>query len=409
MTRLASARRAVSALLGLLLLAGSIGASAQAPWFVYLFDTGAQALVRVGADGAQTTLPLGMAPNEATSAFDMSFSPDGARVAFCALNYGDNTAPPTATLIVRDLAAQADLLRQPLGAALGCRATYRTDGAFLALSLVHHLPGDPAAAPDEPVWELRVLDAASGSAIGQLRADGPEATAAGLGASGAILPVVRRFEGAELIFAALPFAAGGPSAVPAWRWRVDTASLTQAEPWGSLQLDALPGAEIAWTASDPNRPAGQPPGPLPPDNVARVMDAAGQTQTVFASPDWLLIGARFIDDGRRLALQLVAPFDPSAVEVSTPTRWIAVDRSGALTELTSTASYAQLAGVPGGYVVLQAFTPEGGGAPTYTLDYNTGGQISTLWTAPGSASAYDLAYATPIVRAADLPPFTGLP
>jgi hypothetical protein len=68
-----------------------------------------------------------------------------------------------------------------------------------------------------------------------------------------------------------------------------------------------------------------------------------------------------------------------------------------------------LAGVPGGYVVLQAFTPEGGGAPTYTLDFNTGGQISTLWTMPGSASAYDLAYASPMGRAADLPPFAGLP
>ena len=99
MTRFAVARHAACALVGLLLLTGGVPLLAQGNWFVYLFDTGTQALVRVGSDGAQSTLPLGLAQNEAASAFDMSFSPDGGRVAFCAMNYGDGTQTPAATLI----------------------------------------------------------------------------------------------------------------------------------------------------------------------------------------------------------------------------------------------------------------------------------------------------------------------
>jgi hypothetical protein len=259
-----------------------------------------------------------------------------------------------------------------------------------------------------PAWELRVVDPGSGNAIATLRADGPEAAAAGLTNVQTLLPAVRRFDGAELIFAAVPFAAGGPGAVPAFSWRVDTATLAPADPWGNLQLDSLPGGEFAWAATDPARPAGQPPGPLPAHNIAVVRDAAGQ-RTVFTTPDWLIIGAAFVDDGQRLALQLVASFNEAASETATPTRWVSVDRGGAVTELTSAAGYAQLAGAPGGYVVLQALTPEGGGAPTYTLDYNAGGQIRTLWAAPNSATAYDLAYAPPMPPAAGLPPFAGLP
>ncbi len=382
------ARRAALAVGCALLLWLAMGVQAQAAWAVYLLDTGAQALVRVSSDGAQTTLPLGLAPGEYVSAYDMSFSPDGTRVALCPVNYGDGSAAPTAALLVRDLAAQTDLLRQELGPALGCRATWRADGAFLALGIVHYLPESGVVMEGVPAWELRVVDPGSGNAIATLRADGPEAAAAGLANVQTLLPAVRRFDGAELIFAAVPFAAGGPGAVPAFSWR--------------------PGGEFAWAATDPARPAGQPPGPLPAHNIAVVRDAAGQ-RTVFTTPDWLIIGAAFVDDGQRLALQLVAPFNEAASETATPTRWVSVDRGGAVTELTSAAGYAQLAGAPGGYIVLQAFTPEGGGAPTYTLDYNAGGQIRTLWAAPNSATAYDLAYAPPMPPAAGLPPFAGLP
>ena len=401
-------RRAVLILFCLALLALTMPVGAQAPWSVYLLDTGTQALLRVGADGSQTTIPLGLGPGDYLSAYDISFSPDGTKAALCPVNYGDEATPPKATLIILDLTTQTQTLRTDLGPALGCRATYRSDGSFIALGLVHYLPGDVQAVPDLPAWELRVVEPALGGTIAQLRADGPEAAAAGLASNPPVLPVVRRFDGAELVFAAMPFATGGPGVVPAFSWRVDAAALTPAEPWGNLQIDAIPGADIAWAAADPTRPAGQPPGPLPANNVALVRDSSGQIRPVFASPDWLLIGTRFIDDGRRLALQLVAPMDPAATDARVPTRWIAVDRSGAVEELTGTASYAQLAGAPGGYVVLQAFTPDGG-LPTYTLDYNAGGQIQTLWAAESSASAFDLAWAPPVTAGAGLPPFAAIP
>ncbi len=405
------ARRAALILACALLLTTVSGVFAQAPWSVYLFDTAARALVRVNSDGSQSVYPLGLPENAFASAFDIDFSPDGTHVALCPVDYGSSTgAPPSAQLIVRDIAAQTDTLRVDLGPALGCRVSYRADGAFLALGIVRYIPGAGQAVPDLPAWELRVVEPTTGGTIASLTSDGPEAAAAGLAANPPVLPLVRRFDGAELIFAALPFTTGGPGVVPAFSWRVDAAALTPVEPWGHLHIDALPGAELTWNANDAARPAGQPPGALPADNVARWQDASAQPRTVFASPDWLLIDTRFIDDGQRLALQLVAPFDAAhPEELGYPTRWIAVDRAGAVEELTSASSYAQVRGVPGGYVVLQVFSPEGGGPATYTLDYNSGGQIRTLWAQQVQNTAYDLAWSPPMTLAPSLPPFTALP
>lgn len=403
------ARRAALVVLCLLALGLAAGVQAQSPWAAYLLDTGAQALVRVSADGSQTVQPLGLNPGEYVSAFDLGFSPDGTKVALCPVNYGDGSTAPTARLIVRDLNAQTDLLQQDLGPALGCRATYRSDGAFVALGIVHYLPESGSPDPALPVWELRVVEPGSGGTIALLRSDGPEAAAAGLASATPILPLVRRFEGAELTFAALPYTTGDSGAVPGLSWRVDAAALAPVEPWGNPQLDVLPAGEFAWIAHDPARPAGLAPGPLPASNVAQVREASGQTSTVFASPDWLLIGARFVDDGRRLALHLTAPFNPDSTDAGTPSRWVAVDRSGAVQDLTSAAGYAQVQSAPGGYVVLQSFAPEGGGAPTYTLDYVAGGQISTLWAAPSAATAYELAWTPPVTPVEGLPPFAALP
>lgn len=393
-----------------LLLSVASQALGQPPWAVYLLDTNAQTLVRVSSDGSQTAYPLGLPENAYISAFDIGFSPDGTRVALCPINYGSADTAPSAQLIVRDIAAQADVMRIDLGPALGCRASYRSDGAFLALGIVHYIPGDVQAVPDLPAWELRVVEPGAGGTIAVLRSDGPEATAAGLSANPPLLPLVRRFEGAELIFAALPFTTGGPGVVPAFSWRVDAAALTPAEPWGQLQFDALAGGDLAWNTADIGRPSGQPPGSMPANNVTRWQDASAQPHTIFTSPDWLLLDVRFIDDGARLALQLVAPFDASQPEDSGyATRWIAISRAGAAEDLTGTASYAQVRGVPGGYVVLQAFAPGGSGSAVYTLDYNSGGQIRTLWNTEAQSTSYDLAWAPPLSPAHGLPPFAALP
>ena len=406
MTVSSPVRHAALILLCLLTLTVSAGVQGQAPWAVYLLDSGAQALLRVHSDGTQAVLPLGLNPGEYVSAFDIGLSPDGSKAALCPVQYGDGTTTPTAALVVRDLASQTTVLRQELGPALGCRATYRSDGAFVALGMVHYLPGAAPPADGLPVWELRVVEPAAGGTIASLRSDGPEAAAAGLSPSDPILPLVRRFEGAEVILAALPYTTGETGPVPGLSWRVDAAALTPIEPWGNLQLDTLSNGEFAWAAADPARPAGQPPGPMPAYNVVRLRDATGQTRTIFASPDWLLMGVRFIDDGQRLALHLAAPF---TAESSTPSGWVAVDRSGAVQELTSAAGYAQVQSAPGGHVVLQSFAPQDGGAPTYTLDYVAGGQISTLWAAPSTSSAYELVWSPPVTPAAGLAPFPAIP
>src|SRR5690349_5523482 len=100
-------------ILGLLVFASMAltPALAQDAWSVYLFNGHSGELVRVNGDGTQAVSGLGLDQNAYVSSFDMAFTRDGARLAFCATTYpqaadGSASAQPTAKFYLRDIAAQ---------------------------------------------------------------------------------------------------------------------------------------------------------------------------------------------------------------------------------------------------------------------------------------------------------------
>jgi hypothetical protein len=381
---------------------------------IYLFNSLSSSLLALNADGTQTEYPLPVPPNAYVSPYDMSFTGDGTRVAYCPVDFGmmnpDGTTPtpPNAHLIVRDLPSQTELLNLDLGAAVGCRVTYRDDGAFLAVGIVRSLSADPAASAGQ-TWELLILEPTTGGVLARLDAANPAASGIAIPATGTFMPQVRGFNGANVTFAVLPYATGGIGQTPAYTWAIDSNTLLNADVWGNLASDSLPATgEIAWLAQDEGLPASEPSGPFPPFNVVRVGDAAGAARNVFHSPDWTLIEARFIDDGRRIALQELAPADPTRdPNAPIPARWIAVDRAANAAVLSTSGGYAQVRPAAGGYIILQT-SPD---AAFSTLDYVSAadGAITTLWTSAQMSSpvAWEIAWTQPITPASGLPPFAG--
>src|SRR5215510_3214629 len=81
---------------------------AQDQWAVYLYNGNAGQLLRVNPDGSQTMLALGLEPNVFIGGFDMAFTRDGARMAYCSVAYplptdGSVPPPPAAKFILRDI------------------------------------------------------------------------------------------------------------------------------------------------------------------------------------------------------------------------------------------------------------------------------------------------------------------
>jgi hypothetical protein len=202
------------------------------------------------------------------------------------------------------------------------------------------------------------------------------------------------------------------ASVPGFLWSIDAGTLAPADPWGSMALDWLPATgELAWLAEDPSRPSAEPSGPLPRYNVVRFQDASGQ-RVIYSVADWTLIDARFIDDGARLAVQMMAPANPDRPpEAPIPARWVAIDRAGQVAELQTIEGYSQLRSAPGGYVLLQG-SRAGDGSSAYTLDFVNAadGAITTLWAQTAAAdqpSAWELAWTLPSSAQNVLPAFAG--
>jgi len=391
--------------------------SAQTPPIAYLYDGITSRLLPISVSGAGEPLALPLPENSYASAFDMSFTGNGSRVAYCPINYGianpdgSSASPPNARLLVRDLATSTTTLDLDLGAAIGCRPFWRDDGAFVAVGIVRALPGDILAAQIPSSWELMIIEPASGGTLAALNA----ATGSGIPMppGNTFMPLIRRFTGTQVTFGVLPYAVGGIASVPAYMWTIDSGALTPDDPWGQPVLDSLSAAgEVAWLAEDAGRPSGEPSGPVPRYNVLRLRDAGGE-RVVFTEPAWTLIDARYIDDGARIAIQLMAPYDPErALESAIPARWVALDRAGMVSELQSITGYTQLRGAPGGYLLLQN-SADSSGTPITTLDYVSAadGSISTLWSQIGDLNmptAWEFAWTTPSAPTTPLNPFAGV-
>lgn len=412
-------RKLLALLLLSVLLVVAVPALAQSDWFVYLYNGNTKELVRINPDGAQTPYSLGLDATTFVSSFDMTFTADGSRVAYCAVTYpavaaSETPTSPFAKLYLRDIAAGTNQIDLAMGNAIGCRTgrdAFSPDGAQLAVSKINYYPGAPDADLSQPVWTLQILNSADGSVLRELTSASQSVQAFESLAKGGVLPYVQYFENNQIIFAEVPYGIGGGAEWNSYLWDLNTDSLQTIDRWGNFSLDTLTSGELIWVTADPNLPAGQPGGPVPANNIVKVADKSGAEFTIYHSPDWVILDAKFIDNGARAAIQLLSPFDPNAPDQFQSLRWIALDRAGASADLVSSNGNPTVLGAPNGFVLLnQEITDPASGASNFALSYNSNGATTNLWSATVDPSVgfWELAWVTPPTAAEGLPPFTAV-
>ncbi len=384
--------------LALILVLASIltfPAAAQPGWSLYLLNSSTQQIVRVYLDGTQQTYDLGVPGGAYLGTNEIDFTSDGGRAAYCLMGDGGQ-----ATLTVRDLAAQSTLASADLGSAQGCWVTYSDDNSQIAVGLMRHYPGDPGADPNLPTWQLLILDAATGNQLHELN---PNDGAAAFDPSRAIMPEVRYFANNQIVFAGLPWGTEGFPSSPAYLWRLGDGIIQPIDRWWRWGLDSLnQTGELVWVELDPSLPAADPGGPVPQANVVKLADKSGQERTIYADPNWVLLDAKFIDNGRQLAINALqaASGNPGAQA----TRWLGLDRSGNVSELATTAGFSEVAAAPDGYVILWA--SDASASPLLALDYHSGRETTRLWQQQASGGiTWSLLWAAPTATADGLGAF----
>jgi hypothetical protein len=219
------------------------------------------------------------------------------------------------------------------------------------------------------------------------------------------MPDVRYFAGNLIVFAGVAWGTEGFPTSPAYLWQTTDDSIQPVERWWRWGWDALAfTGELAWTELNPNLPAAEPGGPVPQANVVKLANDGGQESTIYANPDWVILGAKFIDAGRQLAINELQPFDMNNPEGGQGTRWIALNRDGTSSELAAPPGYSQLAAAPDGYVLLWA--SDNSAAPLLALDYHTGRETTTLWQQQEDMGiGWSILWSAPTQSAPGLTPF----
>ncbi len=379
--------------------------------FVYLLNNMAGELIRVDMDGTVTPVDLGLSPDAFAGLNVVAIAPDGDHAALCANTAGQN-APPQFSARVRDFTANATLWTADIEAAINCSiAGFSADGSLVALALVHRFPM-PDAPGDGPTWELRVVDALTGALVASLPGDvaltqqimpGDDVEFAP-----PLLPILRQFDGEQVIFTAAPYASHG-FALGAFVWGLGEAGIVPAaDHWGNLGVDVLAATgEIAYPFLDATRPAAEQLGPAPVFNTVIIEDATGPRTIYTVGADSQISNTVFIEGGARLAVQVSDALSFNSTEPSV-TRWIALDRAGNEEILMETISYAEFLPATGGWVSLTT-----GNAPgqqrDFTLMFGSGTSREVLWTGQAaSGGRWQLLWAlsdTPDAGAVDWPAF----
>ncbi len=371
----------------------SAAAQTPASWSILLYNAADGALVRVDLDGAVETYELGLPPQ--LSPRQIAISDDGARAAYC-LHDGRRT-----TLTVRDLALGSALIEQTLPAGITCSTA---PGGFdergrLAISVFRE-----RGQPND--WEIRVIDS-TGAVLTSLNASALESLA-----ETGIRPQVRSFRADALILAALPFGVGGTPDADAYRWVLDTNTVTPEPHWGAFIFDQLAAtSEQVWAQVDPLLPQGNPGAPIRPFNTLHLVDRDGSERLIYHCPDWILIDALFVADGQALALQLLEPVD-QAGERGQMTRWLTLSREGIVRDVGvfRAESRPALVNAPGGHALLWAEREADESAfSAVRLDYFDGAVVRRLWKETllpeTGENPWTIVWTAPPPSSEELPPF----
>ncbi|MEZ4669245.1 MAG: hypothetical protein R3E39_15170 [Anaerolineae bacterium] len=399
---------------------------AQADWAAYLYTSNNSQLVQVGPDGERAKYSLGVniEAGEWVNGFDLAVTPDGARVAFCFVTNttsADGTSLKTqATYVLRDIAAEQDIVRLDMGSPLSCltgETAFNPAGTSLTLAKVNSYPGDPNTDPNTPYWSLQIIDPLTGDVQAELNQHSPQLAAIGIDpflTTNPIIPLVLSFDDSGVIFTVAPFASEGRLDA-AYRWDFTSGAVIPATPWDKYGLSRQTASgEFVYADLDPALPVGEPGGPMANNNVVRVQDTTGAPRTVFiGGSDWIVVNTAFVNQGRDLAINLLQSFVPSNDPQATQQlRWILLRRDGTQVELYADPDYAELAAVDNGYILLmQDFQRDQPNTyPSYNLIYGDGNEQRVIWELPPiiSYQNWEIVWGTPTTMQADLPPFTAV-
>jgi hypothetical protein len=401
----------------LLAVIGGVSVLAQdAPvsWSAYLYHNQSRELIRVWRDGTQATYSLGLNDQMILSANDLTFSADGRRVAFCAMRLPYGGIPGTlAALHIRDIEARWDVLDLDMGSVVACRTgsdALSADGALLAVSTVHYFSGNPVSSSNRPIWRLRLLDTTTGRTAYQISAQSPAVIEAGIMNDGPILPYVRYLDAQQVIFAEVPYGVGGAAEWRVFRWWLKTGAIELVEHWGNISLNTLTATgEQIWVTQDSGYPAANPGGPIPANNVVKLVDRSGAERIIYVNPNWVVLDAKFVNGGQQIAIGLLSPFDEQ-----NPTQqvieWVLLSRTGQVTELTraNRMMSGSLVTAPDGAALLD-FTPASAGnsVARWEFNYYAHGVVTTLWSFESQLTApqIELAWGADVASAGDLQPF----
>lgn len=384
----------------------------------YVYNTGSNELVAVTADGQQEPFNLGLSelfPPESgvfVGANDMAFDATGEKVAFCVLDYTNRaTYEYPALLVVREIRTATNLLTLDLGKATACRVNKAgfdgaTNSVFVSLTSAPNTPEIPAT------WRVLRIDAAAGTILNEVNQDSPEVATSDFGEIPMIADVLMvESGGGAAIFTLYPFGAGGIFEADAYRWAFEPPTITPADEWGKPGVDILPATqERVLVDYDPAFPGLEEViGAMPNFNSVQIMDASGTPRTIYHRPDGIFLDAVFINDGQQVAAQFAPNLGTETPEASSLI-WLAIDRTGTVTEMGSYAGYSVINNAAGGYVVYwveQTANDDATYRSTFHLGLNLGGTLTPLWTAesPDSTNFWDLAWVRPSVGPADLPAF----
>jgi hypothetical protein len=390
---------------GMLVGMGITPLMAQENWSALFYQGEDETLIRVSIDGTQQTYSLDVSPNKVIHSSNMAITKSGERIAFCS-SQQDQTDPildQSAELIVREIAAETVLFTLPVQDCLFGDTAFSPDERYLFIS---HLNQEVAST--DPLWNIRILDAETGEVFHELNSTSSITAPFDVLRENKVIVLIRQITDHQVMFMTFPVASLENEWVGyTWDWEAN--SLTSTPFWSRDGIDTLPGAgETAFVDVDENLPP-EPLGRLRgsyENNVVKVIDSTGNERTIFHTPDWRANSVRYIDDGARLAIHLIPPYEPTPVSPPLQPKWIALDRTGEITELGDIQS---LVAAPGGYITWPfSYDPQTTGSTiSMNFTYHADGQSREFFTVEGlgMASSLDLLWITPSIIPDDLSPF----
>jgi hypothetical protein len=350
-------------------------------WSAWLFNDGTQIgsppqLLRVYLDGTVEKHVFSLPTGTTLHGPLFAFSGNGNRIAFCTVSNG------VISVIVDDLYEGAGpitqagditfLERYEVGASIACPLSEDAfnvdDDSRLALSVLNYIPDTEDPSRPSPLWELVILNLATGDVERRLTADThtmAEFAPFTLGQGNFLLPMVRHF-GSDVVFTLVPYdpTYTGMLDLESYVWEPETGTVRPyPQSWYSnmtpdfLQIGGDLGqtleTEVAWADSDDTLPGGPMSGwygSFSPFNVLMYRPKAGEPYAILHDENGFSCPA-FIDNGRRIAVRVYPSFCPCVH------REIALDRNGQVLQLPISSDSGCAVCAPDGYAFLDVDLP----------------------------------------------------